>query len=427
MKILVIGTGYVGTTTALVFAENGHKVTGLDMDTKKIESLTAGNLHFYETGLEELLRKHLQNEMVQFTTNVEKAIQENDMIYICVGTPQNEDGSANLTYIEQVAKNVGKFMKGYKLVVTKSTVPVGTAEKVTNWIRGSQTSPHEFDVVSNPEFLREGSALYDALNPDRIVVGASTERAFQKMRELFGNVTCSYVETAPKAAELIKYAANAFLALKISYINELARLCDELNINVTEIATGIGLDKRIGTSFLRASLGYGGSCFPKDVNALLDTANQNSVSLSILESAVNVNKTQPFYVLEKMKEMLGGWEGKKVAVLGLSFKAGTDDMRESPSLIIIDYLIKKGVNVSVHDPVATFYTEYVSQHETVEKTVIDADAILICTDWPEYELLDWMSIKEVLRNPMIFDGRNMLNAEKLKRLGFLYQGIGYFY
>lgn len=426
MNILVVGTGYVGTTTSLLFAQLGHKVTGHDIDVKKIEHLQTGKLHFYEAGLEDLLKQQLKQKNISFTTNIEEGIINNDMIYICVGTPQQEDGSANLMYIEQVAKSIGTWMNGYKTIVTKSTVPVGTAEKITGWIKESQEKSHEFDVVSNPEFLREGSALYDALHPDRIVVGASTERAFQKMRELFGEVMCPYLETTTRSSELIKYAANSFLALKISYSNELARLCDQLNINVTDVAKGMGLDKRIGTSFLGAGIGYGGSCFPKDVNSLLDTAQSYSVPLTILKSAIEVNQTQPFYVLERMEHVVGGWKGKTIAVLGLSFKADTDDMRESPSLRIVEFLFKQGVTVKVHDPVANLMSDKVNQYESIEETVSDADAALICTDWLEYKKFAWESVKEKMKQSIILDGRNCLNAEELKRLGFTYTGVSNF-
>ncbi len=425
MNILVIGTGYVGTTTALVFAEQGHQVMGVDIDEKKISSLKAGKLHFYEEGLEELLCKHLAQNNICFTTNMEEAIRKNEIIYICVGTPSKQDGSADLTYVEQVARSIGTYMNEYKVVVTKSTVPVGTAEKVTNWIIESKQAAHEFDVVSNPEFLREGSALYDALHPDRIVVGAASPKAFGKMKGLFDNVKSPYMETTQRAAELIKYAANSFLALKISYINELARLCDQLNININDVAKGMGLDNRIGTSFLGAGIGYGGSCFPKDVNALLDTANQYSASLSILEKAIQVNKTQPVYMLEKMKNIIGDLKGKNIAVLGLSFKANTDDIRESPSLIIIDYLLKEGVNVKTHDPVVTSYSACFKQYQTVEEAVTNADAVLICTDWSQYKDFAWETIKDKITNPIIFDGRNCLNAEKMKCLGFIYRGVAY--
>jgi len=424
MNILVVGTGYVGTTTALIFAEQGHLVTGLDVDIGKIESLREGKLYFYETGLEALLNKHLQRKSLKFTTNVKEAIEENEMIYICVGTPQKQDGSANLVYVKQVAKSIGTFMNGYKTIVTKSTVPVETAERVADWVRESQTVPYEFDVVSNPEFLREGSALYDALHPDRIVVGASTERAFTKMRKLFGNVACPYIETTTRASELIKYAANAFLALKISYINELARLCDELGINVTEVAKGMGLDKRIGTSFLGAGIGYGGSCFPKDVNALLNKATERSMPLSILQSAVNVNSQQPFYFLGKMEAVLGGWSQKTIAVLGLSFKADTDDMREPPSLVIIDYLLQKGVQVKVHDPVCTLSSQNAQQCASIEETLTDADAVLICTDWSQYKTAQWSALKEKMRKPVIFDGRNCLPSAEMRSQGIAYYGVG---
>ncbi|MCP8968345.1 UDP-glucose dehydrogenase family protein [Ectobacillus ponti] len=423
MKVLVVGTGYVGATTALIFAEQGHQVTGVDVDEKKIASLRAGKLHFYEEGLEELLVKHLQQQLI-FTTDMEKAVQENEMIYICVGTPQKEDGSANLAYVEQVARAIGQYMNGYKTVVTKSTVPVGTAEKVTNWIAKAQTKPYEYDVVSNPEFLREGSALYDALHPDRIVVGASTERAFQKMRVLFGEVNCPYVETEPKASELIKYAANSFLALKISYINELARLCDSLHINVKDVANGMGLDKRIGTSFLGAGIGYGGSCFPKDVNALLNTAAQSSRPLTILAKAVQVNESQTLYALEKMEAALGGWKEKTIAVLGLAFKADTDDMRESPSLKMIHYLLQQGVTVKVHDPVAKYTGGGVLQCASVAEAIQGADAVFLCTDWAEYKQLDWGSLSKEMNQPIVLDGRNCLDAKQLREAGVQYYGLG---
>ena len=424
MNILVIGTGYVGTTTALVFAEQGHQVMGVDIDEKKISSLKAGKLHFYEEGLEELLCKHLAQDNICFTTNMEEAIQKNEIIYICVGTPSKQDGSADLTYVEQVARAIGTYMNEYKVVVTKSTVPVGTAEKVTNWILESKQASHEFDVVSNPEFLREGSALYDALHPDRIVVGASSPKAFGKMKELFYNVKSPYMETTQRAAELIKYAANSFLALKISYINELARLCDQLNININDVAKGMGLDNRIGVSFLGAGIGYGGSCFPKDVNALINTAQSHSILLSILKSAVSINKTQPLYVLEKMKQILGGWDERTVAVLGLSFKAGTDDTRESPSLFIIDYLVKQGVCVKVHDPVAKCMLDKAQQFPTIEEAVSGADAVFICTDWLQYKEFAWESIKSEMKQSIVFDGRNCLDKEKMKHLGFMYHGVG---
>lgn len=352
MKILIIGTGYVGTTTGLIFCEMGHQVTGLDLDDKKIKALEAGKLHFYEPGLEDLLTKHVGANNISFTKKVKKAVKENDVIFICVGTPQGVDGSADLSFVKNVAESIGENMDNYKVIVTKSTVPVGTAELVTKWIRKKQNDPIPFDVVSNPEFLREGSAVLDALNPDRIVIGTTSEKARAIMRDLYKDFHCPIVETNPRASEMIKYAANSFLALKISYINELARLCNRLQINVNDVSKAIGLDHRIGPHFLNAGLGYGGSCFPKDVSALIQIARTNGRPLSILESAAKVNKEQTDYFIEKIKQALGGnLQSKTIAVLGVAFKANTDDTREAPSLVIIKQLLEEKVNLRVHDPI----------------------------------------------------------------------------
>ncbi|MED3622538.1 UDP-glucose dehydrogenase family protein [Neobacillus thermocopriae] len=428
MKILVIGTGYVGTTTSLIFCEKGHQVTGLDLDDRKIQALTSGKLHFYEPGLEELLTKHITNKNISFTTDTETAIKENDVIFICVGTPMGKEGSADLTFVKNVAESIGRYMNRYKVVVTKSTVPVGTAEKVTNWIIKNQPTPISFDVVSNPEFLREGSALYDALYPDRIVIGTTSEKARTIMEELYKDFQCPVVQTNPKASEMIKYAANSFLAMKISYINELARLCDRLGINVNDVSKGIGLDHRIGPLFLRAGMGYGGSCFPKDVNALLQTAKENGQLLSILDSVVKVNASQPLYFMEKIQQALGGdLQGKTIAVLGLSFKANTDDTRESPSLIIIENLLGDQVTVRAHDPVVHLdnspLSEVVQQFETVAETVSGTDAVILCTDWEDYKSLNWGELKPLMKQPYIFDGRNMLDKREVESLGFHYIGI----
>ncbi|PEQ92865.1 nucleotide sugar dehydrogenase [Bacillus sp. AFS006103] len=422
MKILIIGTGYVGTTTGLIFCEMGHKVTGLDLDEQKIQALRAGNLYFYEPGLEELLTKHIQTNQLTFTKDTETAIKENDLIFICVGTPQGPDGSADLTFVKNVAKSIGQHINQYKVIVTKSTVPVGTAELVTNVIQENQTSPIPFDVVSNPEFLREGSALKDALHPDRIVIGTTSETARTIMRELYKDFHCPIVETHPKASEMIKYAANSFLALKISYINELARVCDKLSINVNDISNGIGLDHRINPHFLNAGMGYGGSCFPKDVNSLIQTAKELGNPLSILEAVVKVNAEQPVYFIEKIKQSLGSdLKNKTIAVLGLSFKANTDDTRESPSLILIDKLLEEQATIKTHDPIVKMGVPH--QFLTIEETVAGADALVICTDWDDYKNLNWQSLKTLMKQPYIFDGRNMLDKEKVEKLGFYYFGM----
>ncbi len=422
MKILIIGTGYVGTTTGLIFCEMGHKVTGLDLDEQKIQALRAGNLYFYEPGLEELLTKHIQNNQLTFTNDTETSIKDNDLIFICVGTPQAPDGSADLTYVKKAAKSIGQHLNQYKVIVTKSTVPVGTAKLVTSVIQEHQTSPIPFDVVSNPEFLREGSALEDALHPDRIVIGTTSETARTIMRELYKDFHCPIVETHPKASEMIKYAANSFLALKISYINELARVCDKLSINVNDISNGIGLDHRINPHFLKAGMGYGGSCFPKDVNSLVQTAKELGNPLSILEAVVKVNAEQPVYFIEKIKQSLGSdLKNKTIAVLGLSFKANTDDTRESPSLILIDKLLEEQATIKTHDPIVKMGVPH--QFPTIEETVAGADALVICTDWDDYKNLNWQSLKTLMKQPYIFDGRNMLDKEKVEKLGFYYFGM----
>ncbi|WHY85504.1 UDP-glucose/GDP-mannose dehydrogenase family protein [Neobacillus novalis] len=425
MRILIVGTGYVGTTTGLVFCEMGHQVTGLDLDENKIKALQAGKLHFYEPGLDELLSKHVTAQHIEFTKKTKKAVKENDIIFICVGTPQGADGSADLTYVKNVAHSIGKYMNKYKIIVTKSTVPVGTAELVTKWIKEGQEEQVPFDVVSNPEFLREGSALQDALNPDRIVIGSTSETARAIIREMYRGFHCPIVETNPNASEMIKYAANSFLAMKISFINELARLCDGLSININDVSTGIGLDTRIGPQFLRAGMGYGGSCFPKDVNALIQIAKESGQPLSILESVVQVNEEQTIFFIEKIKQTLGGnLLNKKIAVLGLSFKANTDDTRESPSLHLIDRLLAEQVQVRVHDPVVKIAAgPSIVQFQKVEETVAGADALVIGTDWDEYKNLDWVRIKQLMNQPILFDGRNMLDKRKIENLGFHYWGI----
>ncbi|PLS02075.1 UDP-glucose dehydrogenase family protein [Neobacillus cucumis] len=422
MKILIVGTGYVGTTTGLVFSEMGHQVTGLDLDDNKIQALKSGKLHFFEPGLDDLLSKHVASNQITFTKDAETAIKENQVIFICVGTPQGADGSADLIYVKNVAETIGTYMNQYKVIVTKSTVPVGTADLVSQWVSGKQTTPLPFDVVSNPEFLREGSALHDALNPDRIVIGTTSETARKVMRELYQPFNCPILETNPKASEMIKYASNSFLATKISFINELARLCDALTINVNDVSTGMGFDHRIGPHFLRAGMGYGGSCFPKDVSALIKTAKDHNLPLSILESVVNVNAEQPLFLINKMKSTLGGdLKNKTIAVLGLAFKANTDDTRESPSLVLINHLTEEQAEIRTHDPVVKI--KDLNQFNTIEETASGADAIVIGTDWNDYRDLNWERLKSLMKQPFIFDGRNLVDKEKVENLGFYYVGV----
>lgn len=428
MNILVAGTGYVGTTTALVLAEMGWNVTGLDVDQNKIRLLQQGSIPFYEEGLEVLLKKHLQSGRIHFTSNTDEAIKDNDVIFLCVGTPSSSDGSADLQYVKQLAEEIGRNMDRYKLIVNKSTVPVGTQVKVTDWIRTAQLYPHPFDVASNPEFLREGKALTDALYPDRVIIGADSPQAASILKELYQTMNCPFVITTPNTAELIKYAANAFLATKISYINELAILCDELGVNVGEVAHGIGLDPRIGLSFLQAGIGYGGSCFPKDVSALLRISNVHGIPLSILEQTESVNQTQYLYLITKARERLREFDGKKIALLGLSFKPGTDDIREAASIRIARRLLAELAHIRVHDPVAKLPPELLHDSvtfcSTPEEAVEDVDAVFICTEWAMYQSIDWERMKESMNKANLFDGRNLLDAKRMKALGYYYQGIG---
>ncbi|MCG1020142.1 UDP-glucose dehydrogenase family protein [Sutcliffiella horikoshii] len=425
MNILVIGTGYVGTTTALVFAEMGHKVTGLDIDEKKIRDLQNAKMPFYEPGLLELLLKNLKSGSINFTTNTEEAIKNNEIIFICVGTPSAKNGQADLKYVREVAYSIGKYINGYKVIVDKSTVPVGTAEMVEGWIIDKSKGEQTFDVVSNPEFLKEGSALYDALHPDRIVIGANSNKAYKIMNELYSGVDCPIVETSPRTAEMIKYAANSFLALKISYINEIARLCEELDINVIDVSKGIGLDKRIGPSFLQAGIGYGGSCFPKDVKALLESGKVHSIDLSLLDNAITINETQPIYFLQKIKREIGTFNGKTVAILGLSFKPNTDDVRESPSIRIIQELLKEGAIIKVHDPVVILPEEKtVKQKNHIEETIENAEVIILCTDWDHYKNFDWEDISTRSKVRCFCDGRNCLESHLFSSQGIQYIGVG---
>ena len=429
MNILVAGTGYVGTTTALVLAESGWNVTGLDTDLIKLKQLQQGSIPFHEEGLERLLKKHLRTGKIKFTSDADSAIRNHDVIFICVGTPSGQDGQADTQYIKQIAVNIGRSMNGYKLVVVKSTVPVGTQRLIVQWIRSAQAHDSPFDVVSNPEFLREGMALSDAFSPDRIIIGTDSDQAAKLLKKLYQSLSCPVVITTPATAELIKYAANAYLATKISYINELARLCDKLRINVKEVAHGIGLDPRIGSSFLQAGIGYGGSCFPKDTSALVRLADELNSRLTLVEQAVSVNQTQYLYLMEKAKIRLGDFKGKKISILGLAFKPETDDIREAPAIQVIKDLLIEQAYIKIHDPVAKLPPELVQPSVTVcnspDEALNGADAAFLCTEWKMYKNIDWRQMKQCMKHPNLFDGRNLLDAAQMRNLGYYYQGIGY--
>ncbi|CAN7466666.1 UDP-glucose dehydrogenase family protein [Paenibacillus sp. LjRoot56] len=428
MNILIMGMGYVGVTTGLVFAELGWQVTGLDTDTIKIQALSEGKLSFYEPGLDQLLKKHIATGKINFISSSEKGIRENNIIFICVGTPSDKDGSADLQAVRGAAQSIGTYMNDYKIITVKSTVPIDTNRKLVEWVKESQIHPHPFDVVSNPEFLREGSALFDSLNPDRIIIGSDNEQAANVIQSLYDSIKAPIFVTKPRTAELIKYASNAFLATKISYVNELARLCESLEVNVTDVTKGMGMDQRIGPHFLKAGIGYGGSCFPKDSMALLYTAKEQQVELSILEQVVAVNNSQSSYFLNIWEQKLGGFRGKTIAILGISFKPNTDDLREAPALSIIQQLQHKKVNLRVHDPIAklpeALRSDTTQQFETLAITLQQCDAVILCSEWKAYREADWQQLKSLMKDYYIFDGRNTLVGKEMTKLGYAYYGIG---
>ncbi len=431
MKISVIGTGYVGLVVGTCFAETGNTVVCADIDTEKVAMLQAGGVPIYEPGLEELIRRNCSEDRLSFTTDVAQAVKDATVIFIAVGTPMDEDGSADLNYVLKVAETIGDNMDGYRVIVDKSTVPVGTSRKVAEMIK-SRTN-HPFDVVSNPEFLKEGTAIDDFMKPDRVVIGANDSRAAEIMKELYG----PFVHTGkpilvmdPESAELTKYAANALLATRISFMNEIARLCDKVGANFSHVRKGVGTDARLGSAFLFAGVGYGGSCFPKDVRAIMRTSESNGYDFKIVQAVENVNAAQKSYLVEKIVGHYGeDLRGKRFAVWGLSFKPRTDDMREAPSLTIIPALLERGATIVANDPEAIEETRRVlgDRIEYAKKpmeAVDGADALLVITEWSEFRHPDLDELKQRLSAPVIFDGRNIFAADKMDEAGFTYFGIG---
>jgi nucleotide sugar dehydrogenase len=434
MKLTVVGAGYVGLTTAVCFAHLGHEVMVVEKLPNKVELLKEGKVPFYEPGLEELLKENLSLGRLSFTTELKQGLNFSEVIFICVGTPQNPDGSADLSQVEEVARETAKIMESYKLFVEKSTVPVNTHKLIKRTVerylqrRGKQI---EFDVVSNPEFLREGSAIKDFLEPDRIVVGVESQRARQIMEELYRDFKCPVIFTDPATSELIKHASNSFLAMKISYINMVADLCEKVGADVRLVAEGMGYDKRIGREFLRAGIGWGGSCFPKDIKAFIKMAKDHGVDFSLLEEVDKINQRRAVQFVEKVKNVLWSLKGKTLAVWGLSFKPNTDDIREAPSLRIIPLLLKEGAFLKLYDPKAmeNFKALYppgkdLTYEKDIYKTVEGASALLILTEWEEFEKADLERVKELMELPIIVDGRNMYDPKKVRELGFEYYGVG---
>ena len=431
MHIAVIGSGYVGLVTGACFAEFGVDVTCVDTNAEKIARLAQGQTTIYEPGLDQLLSRNLQAGRLSFTTDTASAIKDSLVIFLAVGTPPREDGSADLTYVDEAARAIAASMNDYKVIVTKSTVPVGTGARLATLIRKHQPNSVQFGIVSNPEFLREGAAISDFMRPDRVVIGSSDARAIEVMRDLYRPlylIETPFVITSVEGAELIKYAANAFLATKISFINEIANLCEKIGCDVHEVARAIGMDRRIGAKFLHPGPGFGGSCFPKDARALSSIAKQYSCETRIVDAVIEVNQLQRQSMVPKIERLAGGLEGKPVAVLGLAFKPETDDIREAPALDIIRGLIERGAMVSAYDPVASPAVEKVLpqiEYATDEyAAALSAEVLVFVTEWNQFRALDMERIRGLMKTPKIADLRNIYEPADMRELGFEYVGVG---
>jgi UDPglucose 6-dehydrogenase len=431
MKISIFGTGYVGLVMGSCLADLGNDVICVDIDKDKIENLNNGVIPIYEPGLKEIIERNIKEKRLTFTINSLLAIQSSEIIFIAVGTPPGKDHKADLSFVKDVAKEIGKNMNSYKLVVGKSTVPVGTADLVKKIIKENQKQNFDFDVVSNPEFLKEGTAIRDFTVPDRVVVGAETEKAKELMKKLYSGITRvdkPLVFTDIKSAEIIKYASNAMLATRISFMNMVANLCEKVGANIKQVAHGVGLDSRIGTKFLQAGVGYGGSCFPKDVNAFIETLNENDCDASILEAVESINQKQKRSLLVKIKKLVPDLKGKTITVWGLSYKPKTDDIREAPALVVIDQLQKEGAIINAFDPEAEVKAKKILNNVNFFKTPYDALSnsfcLVITTEWNEFRDLDKEKMKSLLKEPNIVDGRNVYDPCEMKDLGFNYISIG---
>jgi UDPglucose 6-dehydrogenase len=432
MHIGVIGTGYVGLVTGACFAEFGVAVTCIDKDEKKIKALKKGDIPFYEPGLDDLVKKNVKNGRLRFSTRIQDAVDSSLVIFIAVGTPPRGDGSADMRYVEAVAEEIAQNIRGYKVIVTKSTVPVGTGARLRKIISRTLKEQMDFDIVSNPEFLREGSAIEDFMRPNRVIIGASSQQAVAIMKDLYGPlylIETPFVITNIETAELIKYAANSFLAVKISFINEMANLCDHVGADVHMVAKGMGLDHRIGSKFLHPGPGYGGSCFPKDTRALLTIAKNHNAEVGVVSAAVEANERQKHMAVEKIRSGMGELKAKTIAVLGLSFKPNTNDMREAPSIFIIEHLLKAKAKVKAFDPIAMddareIFGNTIRYAKTPYDCMKGADAVVIVTEWNEFRNLELMKIKALLKTPYFFDLRNIYEPAKMKTLGFKYFCVG---
>ena len=431
MHIAVIGTGYVGLVTGACFAEFGVEVTCVDVDESKITRLKEGIIPIYEPGLDQIVERNSKAGRLHFTTDLKQAVESALVIFLAVGTPPNEDGTPDMSFVEKAVLDIARFMNGYKVIVTKSTVPVGTGEWVRHLVQENQTAKHNFGVCSNPEFLREGAAISDFMRPDRVVIGSRDAEAIAIMKDLYRPlylIETPFVITSLEAAELTKYAANAFLATKISFINEIANLCDKIGCDVHDVARGMGMDKRIGNKFLHPGPGFGGSCFPKDTRALATVAKQYGSESRIVDTVIEVNDNQRRIMIPKIEKLIEDFNGKTIAVLGLSFKPETDDMREAPAIEIINEIMARGAKVRAYDPVAMEEAkkslpdiEYASDEYDA---ISGADALVFVTEWNQFRALDMEKVKTLLKSPKIADLRNIYEPETMRERGFEYIGVG---
>ncbi len=427
MKIAVVGTGYVGLVTGACFADLGNVVTCVDVDQEKVRQLKKGHVPIFEPGLEEIIGRN-RGGRLSFTTDLARAVQSSDFIFIAVSTPPGKDGEADIANVRAVAQGIARSINRYKIIINKSTVPIGMGDIVTQIIIKHGPKGVSFDVVSNPEFLREGSAVADLLRPERVVIGATRRTAAQKVAEIYKPLHCPILITDLKSAEMIKYASNAFLATKISFINEIANLCDKVGADVLQVTRGMSYDSRIGSQFLNAGLGFGGSCFPKDVAALVHIGKTNGYPFRILPNVLSVNDHQRALFVQKTQKAVGNLRGKTLAVWGLSFKPNTDDLREAPALSIVPALKSKGARLKIYDPAAMGKAKPLFKNVKYCKSPYEAaqgaDAVLVLTDWNEFQQIDFLKLKQAVRQPVLVDGRNMYDPQEMAEKGFAYHGMG---
>ncbi|MDR3710952.1 MAG: UDP-glucose/GDP-mannose dehydrogenase family protein [Capsulimonadaceae bacterium] len=428
MNVCVIGTGYVGLVTGVVFASLGNDVICVDKLDRKIENLKKGIMPIYEPGLEEFVERNVAEERLDFTTDLADAVGRSEVVFIAVGTPPQEDGSTDLSMVGEVAREIAEALTHDTLIVNKSTVPVGTGDYVRRIVEKHRRAGIPFDVVSNPEFLREGSAIKDTLEPDRIVIGANSKDSAMKLLELYAPLERPMIITDVESAELIKYASNAFLAVKITFANAMANICDAAGANIADVTKGMGLDSRIGPAFLNAGIGYGGSCFPKDTRSLIATADSLGYDFKLLKSTVETNADQPVRFVAKMRDVLGGLKGKNIGVLGLAFKGNTDDLRDSKAVEVIQTLLAEGAHVIAYDPVAVENARAILPDVTFAKGAYEvaagADALAVVTEWNEFKQINFARIATILRGKVVFDGKNLYNPKQVRRHGLDYYGVG---